>query len=58
MLNKWNFINYVRKKVSNVLLVWRIAVPFGKRQFGVAALRWGFALRVALCVWVVPLLNW
>lgn len=44
------------EKLSNVL-VWRIAVPFGKRQLGVAALRWGAALCVALCVGVVPLLD-
>ena len=45
------------EKLSNVL-VWRIAVTFGKRQLWVAALRWGCALCVALCVGVVPLLDW
>ena len=45
------------EKLSNVL-IGRIAVPFGKRQFRLAALRWGCALRVALCVGVVPLLDW
>ena len=45
------------EKLSNVL-VWRIAVPFGRRQLGAAALRWGSAFCVAWCVGVVPLLDW
>ena len=45
------------EKLSNVL-VWRIAAPFGRRQLWVAALRWGCAFCVALCVGVIPLLNW
>jgi hypothetical protein len=45
------------EKLSNVLK-WRIAVTFGKRQLGVAALRWGFALCVAWCVGIIPRLDW